>query len=82
MSVIRHNSRGEVESALLHGPLPLICSSLSSTKELFVTEELSPAVAMAPTKEPGGLDNLAFDVSAMTYLYKINTPMTYLAISI
>lgn len=34
------NSRGEVDSALLHGPMPLICSSLSSTKELVVTEEL------------------------------------------
>lgn len=30
----------------------------------------SPAFAMAPTKEPDGLDNLAFDVSAMTYLNK------------
>lgn len=39
----------------------------------------SPAVAMAPTKEPAGLDNLAFDVSAITYLCKINTLMTYLA---
>lgn len=28
------------------------------------------AVAMAPTKEPGGIDNLAFDVSAITHLCK------------
>lgn len=41
-----------------------------------------PAVAMAPTKELGGLDNVAFDVSAMTYLCKINTLVTYLAIFI
>lgn len=39
----------------------------------------SPAVAMAPTKEPCGLDNLAFDVSKI-YLREINTPVQYLAI--
>lgn len=40
----------------------------------------SPAVAMAPTKEARGLDNLAFDVSARIYLRKIHTPVKYLAV--
>lgn len=40
----------------------------------------SPAVAMAPTTEARGLDNLAFDVSARIYLCKIHTPVKYLAV--
>lgn len=72
---VRLTPPSSVDPWLLPADLNLQQSSSLSQRNLD-----SPAVAMAPTKEARGLDNLAFDVSARIYLRKIHTPVKYLAV--